>query len=146
MKRMQLTFCNGEDAPKMGKRLIPDDTEVLSDKRWYAKASSDEIAALFCSEIKKGRTSWVQLIIELDDIPLYFWLPSELDHVCDVFAMKPFPTALTLAKQSSIELWLNNHWLSRLPKAAKSPRYRQRFLKYVASSPPELQTFRDFYN
>ncbi|MCP4358846.1 MAG: hypothetical protein GY796_12575 [Chloroflexi bacterium] len=146
MKRMVLTFCDREDAPELGWRVFPEGADVKSDNEYHVKACSDEIVALVSMEREKGRRTWLQLTIEIDEFPLYFWLPAELDLVCDVFAAKPFPTALSLAKKSPGEIRLNNHWLSRLPKSAKSPKYRERFLKYVASSPPELQTFREFYN
>ena len=148
MKRMELTICSGKDAPDFGRNIVSNVDGLISKTTYpqYSKAISDEIALMVQSEMEKGRTQWLQLTVEIDDIPLFFWLPNELELICQVFARKPFPTAKTLARESPNELRLNTHWLSKLPKEVKAPKYRERFIKYVESSPQELREFYAFYD
>lgn len=151
MKSIHLTFHQGKDAPKSGLRTVPlsDDsgrTRVHdSEGTWFLKASSAKIHRFFDKGCYQERESWAQLTIIIDDIELSFWVPEELDYVCDVFSIVPFPTALTLANHDPDENRLNGHWLSRLPKKAKMKKFRDRFIKYVKSEPKELQEFRSFY-
>lgn len=113
---------------------------------YFGRASSTEINDIIQTETAKGRLKWAQLSIELDGIVLAFWLPAELKSYCKIFDTTPFPTARTLLKASPNATELNRHWLSRLPKQAKSKKFRERFLKYVASCPPALKEFYDFYD
>ncbi|MGC8732059.1 MAG: hypothetical protein ACP5RC_07350 [Halothiobacillaceae bacterium] len=145
LKRMTLTCHIGRDAPRLARRLPGWDGKRSLIDGLPEKATSKEIEELILSEMEKGRRAWLQLTIEVDDIPLAFWLPEELDMVCETFQMRPFPTARTLALRSPGESRLNSHWLSRLPKAAKAPKYRAHFLRVVEASPPELRKFREFY-
>ena len=152
MKSIQLTFHEGKNAPQSGMRIVPIKgrggfTPVLGGGPiWSQKSSSEQISKMFRNDVYKNRKHWAQLVITIDEIDLSFWLPEELDHVCEVFRMVPFPTALNLVKQDPQETRLNGHWLSRLPKKAKSKKFRDRFLKFVLSDhPEELLTFRSFY-
>jgi hypothetical protein len=120
-------------------------SRVHSDTVYSSRASSPEIKKLIEQEVINGRSKWAQLTIEIDNTPLAFWLPAELEIYCDVFAMVPFPTAKTLLNRSPGSMELNSHWLSRLPKQAKAKKFRERFLRYVQAQPPTLSEFYDFY-
>lgn len=151
MKRMSIRYFDGSTATKSGSRVVlseePESRLHCADDGdpYFSRASSQEIRKLVEEEVEGGRTRWAQLTIEIDDIVLAFWLPAELKIYCDVFAMAPFPTAKTLLKGSPDSQELNSHWLSRLPKEAKSKKFRERFLRYVGSRPPELIEFQEFY-
>lgn len=92
-----------------------------------------------------GKQGAAQLSVELDGVELHFWLPEELDHVAEILSRTPLPTAYTLHKQDAGETALNSHWLSRLPKRAKTTKWRTRFIKFLASQPKPLREFRAFY-
>ena len=150
-KTMTVTFHSGKDAPRRGRRIFTDEPELNRVQVidfsgcWPTKASSEKIAAMFDNGAYDGRRSWAQLTVHLDSINLVFWLPEELDHVCEVFSIKPFPSARTLIKKDNEETRLNSHWLSRLPKKAKSPKFREKFLKFIETCPNELAEFRRHY-
>ncbi len=152
MKNMSITYLDGNNATKFGSRIVlPETAEnnldcVHSENTYLRRASSTEIRKLIEAEVKSGRTKWAQLLIEIDDVRLGFWLPAELEAYCAVFAMTPFPTARTLLKGSPNSSELNSHWLSRLSKKAKSKKFRDRFLRYVGTQPKALIEFRDFYS
>ena len=151
---MSVTYVDGSDATQSGDRIVlPDRPEPLSPEplssdtpAFYRRATSKETRKFVEAEAATGRSKWAQLSIEMDGELLAFWLPEELEMYCEVFAMKPFPTALTVLKRSPPSTQLNAHWLSRLPKKVKSPKFRERFLHYVNSRPPELVEFYKFYN
>ncbi|MEM6588984.1 MAG: hypothetical protein AAF641_11100 [Pseudomonadota bacterium] len=148
---MSITYFDGNDATKSGSRIVlPESAEsrpvrVQGKETYLRRASSTEIRKLVEAEVKGGRTKWAQLLIEIDDVSLGFWLPAELEAYCTVFAMTPFPTARTFLKGSPDSHELNSHWLSRLSKKAKSKKFRDRFLRYVETRPKALIEFRDFY-
>lgn len=148
---MSITYFDGNDATKLGSRIVlSENTEnklvrVHGEDTFLHRASSTEIRKLIEAEVIEGRTKWAQLLIEIDDVSLGFWLPAELEAYCSVFAMTPFPTARTLLKLSPDSNELNSHWLSRLSKKAKSKKFRDRFLRYVETEPKALIEFRDFY-
>lgn len=152
MKKMTIRFFEGEDAPQSGRRIIlPDDSignkTVLNPKLGYtARAFSSDFQDAIDCERTKGRRRWAQLLVELDAMELAFWLPEELEEYCRVFAMVPFPSAKTLLRSTPDSLELNRHWLSRLPKHAKSKKFRDHFLRYVASQPKALEEFYSFYH
>mgnify|MGYP001812465922 CR=1 FL=1 len=152
MKNMAIRYFDGYEATKVGSRLLlPEQTErrlrrVHGDGDYLRRASSTEFREMIEAELKSGRTKWAQLVVEIDDIALAFWLPAELEVYCEVFATKPFPTARTLLKGSPNSTELNSHWLSRLPKGAKSSKFRERFLRYVETRPTALNEFRIFYS
>jgi len=152
MKTMSIIYLDGADASRFGTRIVfsKEQESKLSKEfdgiAFFSKASSTDIANLIEEEVSNGRQKWAQLTIEIDATSLVFWLPDELEIFCQVFSMSPFPTAKTLLKSSPDATELNRHWLSRLPKEAKSKKNRQRFLKYVASRPSILQEFLEFYN
>ena len=151
MKNVSISYVDGNDATKSGARIVlPEPTEsklirVHGKETYLGRASSAEIRGLIEAEVKNGRTKWVQLLVEIDDVLLGFWLPAELESYCEVFAMKPFPTSRTLLKGSPDSNELNSHWLSRLPKKAKSKKFRDRFLRFVETRPTALIEFQDFY-
>lgn len=108
---MSISYFDGADAPKSGSRIFfPGQTEssvqnsVPCEDTCFIRASSTEIRHLIEDEIRNGRTRWAQLTIELDDVLLAFWLPSELEIYRKVFAMVPFPTAKTLLRGPRIIL------------------------------------------
>jgi len=153
MKNMSIHYFDGSTAPKSGSRigLAHDPAEgelrrVHGLDSCFSRATSTDIRKLIEEEVKNGRNRWAQLTIEIDGVLLAFWLPSELKIYCEVFATKSFPTARTLLKGSPNSSELNSHWLSRLPKKAKSPKFRERFLRYVESRPVEFITFNEFYH
>lgn len=151
MKNMSITYHNGNTAVRSGYRIIHSDQGDSpfhhgdDDKGYFGRSSSTQIKTLIEQEANTGRLRWAQLVIEIDNVPLAFWLPAELEIYCDVFAMVPFPTAKTLLARSPGSLELNSHWLSRLPKQAKATKFRERFLRYVQSKPPALKEFYEFY-
>ncbi|MGB5560347.1 MAG: hypothetical protein WBN04_20325 [Paracoccaceae bacterium] len=151
MKNMSITYFDGNDPTMSGSRIVfPESAEsklvrVYGEDTYFGRASSTEIRNLIQAEVKNGRTKWAQLLIEIDDVSLGFWLPAELEAYCVVFATTPFPTARTLLKRSPDSSELNSHWLSRLSKKAKSKKFRDRFLRYVETQPKALIEFRDFY-
>lgn len=151
MKNMYIYYFEGKDAAMSGSRIeLPESAEsklvrVHGKDTYLRRASSTETRKLIEAEVKSGRTKWAQLLIEIDDVSLGFWLPAELEAYCTVFAMAPFPTAKTLLKGSPDSSELNSHWLSRLSKKAKSKKFRDRFLRYVETQPKALIEFRDFY-
>lgn len=151
MKQMSIIYCNGINAPDSGRRIVRSEREEAilrkahGQNASYIKATSTDTVNFIKDEVAKGRQKWAQLTVQVDDIPLAFWLPAELEIYCKVFAMVPFPTARTLVNKSPEASEMNRHWLSRLPKNAKSKKYRERFLKYVASHPPALMEFYEFY-
>lgn len=152
MKRMSIRYFDGSTATRSGSRVVlSEESESRvrcadDDAPYFNRASSQEIRKLIEEEVEGGRTRWAQLTIEIDDILLAFWLPAELEIYCDVFAMAPFPTAKTLLRKAADSQELNSHWLSRLPKEAKSKKFRERFLRYVGSRPSELIEFQEFYS
>jgi len=153
MKSMHLTFHRGKSAAKFGQRIVPLTCQSGSasaqdfdeSSAWIRKGSSTLIRRFFESDFHIKRETWAQLTILIDEIELSFWLPEELDYVCEVFQMTPFPTALSLSNRDPNESRLNGHWLSRLPKKAKGKKFRERFVKYVNSAPKDLRRFRSFY-
>ena len=152
MKNMSITYFDGKDATKLGSRIVLSENaenkllRVHGEDTYLRRASSTEIRKLIEAEVNSGRTKWAQLLIEIDDVSLGFWLPAELEAYCAVFAMTPFPTARSLLKRSPDSSELNSHWLSRLSKNAKSKKFRDRFLRYVETEPKALIKFRDFYS
>ncbi len=151
MKSIRLTFYQGGDAAEAGRSFISfcDDKGVMQthsvNEPARLIATSQKMLHFFKKDIHKDRLVFAHLAISIDDIELVFKLPEELDHVCEVFETVPFPTALGLANKDPNEFYLNKHWLSRLPKKAKAPKFRQRFVKFVRSAPKELRDFRSFY-
>lgn len=145
---MTITYFDGEDIPRCGGLFHVLEKEKTSHGvhgNFFRRATSEELANLLQAEVEKGRLKWAQLSIEIDDIVLAFWLPEEVETYCDVFAMTPFPTAKTLIGERTKDADLNRHWLSRLPKRAKSKKFRERFIKYVHTGTPEWKEFRNFY-
>ena len=151
MKNLSISYFDGKEATRSGSRIVLSDcmeaelVRVHGVDAYLRRASSTEIRKLIEAEVKSGRTKWAQLLIEIDDVSLGFWLPAELEKYCEVFATTPFPTARTLIKGSPGSSELNSHWLSRLPKKAKSKKFRDRFLRYVETQPKALIEFREFY-
>ena len=151
MKNMSITYLNGNNATMSGSRIVLSESaesklvRIDSKDTYLRRASSTEIRKIIEAEVKSGRTKWAQLLIEIDDVSLGFWLPAELEAYCKAFAMTPFPTARTLLKGSPDSSELNSHWLSRLSKKAKSKKFRDRFLRYVETQPTALIEFRSFY-
>ncbi|MEO0989398.1 MAG: hypothetical protein AAFX00_00445 [Pseudomonadota bacterium] len=88
------------------------------------------------------RKLWCMLHIHIDAVTLYFGTPLELDEVCRVLAAQPLPSTLELCRDRGSGP--NSHWLSRLPKKAKTTKWRQKFLKFV-SSEKKVAQFRTFY-
>ena len=153
MKNISINYFDGSTTTKSGSRIVLADGQTESKLRrvhgedaFFGRATSTKIRKLIEEEIRNGRTRWAQLTIEVDGVLLAFWLPSELKIYCEVFAIKPFPTARTLLKGSPDSSELNSHWLSRLPKKAKSQKFRDRFLRYMDSRPTELIEFNEFYH
>jgi hypothetical protein len=142
MKSLALQCADGAEVPLTGH--IPRHPGG-GDRCLPLQTTSALVLGLVRAEIARGRRRWMQLVISLDGIDLAFWLPAELDHVAEVFRTRPFPTARTLAQRDPGEGLLNQHWLSRLPKAAKAARFRARFLTLVQADPPEIAAFRRFY-
>ena len=62
-------------------------------------------------------------------VELVFTSPAELDTYVDVMSRKPLPSSRALSR--GFPMGPNSHWLSRLPKKAKSVKHRETAVKYL---------------
>lgn len=91
----------------------------------------------------KQRKLWCVMVVEFQDIELIFAMPPELDQFLDVMSQNPLPSGHRLVKGQKLGS-PNGHWLSRLPKKAKSWAFRQKICRFLETD-PRVQKFRDFY-
>lgn len=82
--------------------------------------------------------SFHQLAVHLDGVTLYAGSTEALHHIVDTLNRRPLPTARTVLREQG-KAMSNRHWLSRLPKKAKTPKFAQRLKAYVARRPPALR-------
>tara|TARA_R110000787_G_scaffold45526_4_gene111027 strand:+ start:846 stop:1310 length:465 start_codon:yes stop_codon:yes gene_type:complete len=77
-----------------------------------------------------GGEGWPVLMVEVDGVKLVFTSLAELDTYVDVMSRKPLPSTRVLSRR--FPMGPNSHWLSRLPKKAKSPKHRETAVKYLS--------------
>ncbi len=89
------------------------------------------------------RKLWYLLEVHFNSVDLRFATPLELDHFIAVMSQNPLPSGWSLVRG---QRWgrPNNHWLSRLPKAAKSWKFRQAICKYLQEA-ETVKLFRQCY-
>jgi len=89
------------------------------------------------------RKLWCLLSVHFQGVDLRFAMPEELDHFIEVMSRNPLPSGPSLVPGHPIGR-PKNHWLARLPKAAKPWKYRQAVCKYLSDN-ETVGEFRDFY-
>jgi hypothetical protein len=89
------------------------------------------------------RKQWCLLSIHFNGIDLRFAMPEELDHFVDVMSRNPLPSGGSLVPAHAIGR-PKNHWLARLPKEAKSWKYRQALCNYLSDN-KTVKEFRAYY-
>lgn len=72
---------------------------------------------------------WPVLMVEIDGVELVFTSLAELDTYVEVMSRQPLPTTMALSRERPIGP--NTHWLSRMPKKAKSTKHRDKAIKYL---------------
>ena len=92
---MSISYSVGENPPKFDGRTYIS-RRPLNDEGRATSFRSTEITEALKHEEAIGRLMWAELTIEIDNVVLNFWLPSELRLCCQVFDMTPFPTAKTI--------------------------------------------------
>jgi hypothetical protein len=81
-----------------------------------------------------GGKGWPVLLVEVDGVELVFTSLAELDTYVDVMSRTPLPSTRELSRDFPIGP--NSHWLSRLPKKAKSVKHRETAVKYLREIRP----------
>ena len=83
------------------------------------------------------------LHVEFDKHELQFCSAAQLAHYIEVLSRPRLPTSRQLSESSGVATGPNQHWLSRLPAALKSPRKRAALVKalvqahaFIAADPP----------
>ena len=76
-----------------------------------------------------GGKGWPVLLVEVDGVELVFTSLAELDTYVDVMSRKPLPSSRALSR--GFPMGPNSHWLSRLPKKAKTVKHRETAVKYL---------------
>ncbi|ANL47973.1 hypothetical protein AMC87_CH03320 [Rhizobium phaseoli] len=89
------------------------------------------------------RKLWCLLAVHFDGVDLIFATPLELDQFLAVMSQNPLPSGWALIPGQSVGR-PNNHWLSRLPKGAKSWKFRQSICRFLRQA-GVVREFRDFY-
>ena len=69
--------------------------------------------------------------IEVSGTVLRFSSEAQIEQFVHVLAMKPLPTSKRLSAMRGTGAGPNQHWLSRLPAALKSPRTRPRLVELL---------------
>jgi hypothetical protein len=69
------------------------------------------------------------LCVSTNGVVLRFSSKAQLEECIRVLAMKPLPTSKRLSALRGTNAGPNQHWLSRLPAAVKSPRVRARVVE-----------------
>lgn len=91
----------------------------------------------------RQRRLWCLLHVQFRGLELVFALPEELDQFLEVMSQKLLPSGNRLI--SGLPYGRpNRHWLSRLPKKAKSWKIRSALGDYLSAS-PDVEAFRHFY-
>lgn len=73
------------------------------------------------------------LRVEFESHVLLFSAPAQLDHCIEILSMKLLPTTRALSAKRTPSFGPNNHWLSRLPAALKSPRKRAKLVQALVA-------------
>jgi len=89
------------------------------------------------------RKVWCLLEVHFDGVDLLFATPQELDQFIDVLSQNPLPSGRSLVTECAIGR-PNRHWLARLPKRAKSLKFRERVCRFLKECHSATK-FRDFY-
>jgi len=88
----------------------------------------DEVSGQWAPPIPKDvpHRGYPVLRVEWGQHELQFSAPGQLAHFIEVLSTKPLPTSRTLSARKGAQVGPNQHWLSRLPSALKSPRTREK--------------------
>ncbi|PDT38381.1 hypothetical protein CO671_03045 [Rhizobium sp. M10] len=89
------------------------------------------------------RKLWCLLAVHFDGVDLIFATPLELDQFLAVMSQNPLPSGWALVPGNLLGR-PNKHWLSRLPKKAKSWKFRQSICKFLLQA-GTVGEFREFY-
>lgn len=89
------------------------------------------------------RKLWCLLHVHFRGVDLIFATPAELDQFLDVISRNPMPSGYSLLPGQKIGR-PSRHWLSRLPKEAKSWKFRQAVCRFLREN-KVVGKFRDFY-
>lgn len=81
-----------------------------------------------------GSDGWPVLMVEVDEVKLVFTSLAELDTYVDVMSQTPLPSTRELSRGFS--MGPDSHWLSQLPKKAKSPEHRETAVTYLRELRP----------
>lgn len=153
MKSMTIAYYHAKqhwdvDRYRTGELTPVNDAHPVAD--FWDKTPTSPPASLMRPGQKKDApdnksTILAVLRIELDGVSLHFSSLAQLDEMLTTLARTPIPTALTLSRENPDQFDLNRHWLSRLPAKVKTPKYRDKLIKYVESAPKALTEFQSFY-
>ena len=82
---------------------------------------------------------WPTFCVELDDFIFRFASLQELDHCIETLSKKvlPQPSRLAAARRDQLG-HANQHWLSRLPAAVKSWKYREKVVRLMSEAREEF--------
>jgi hypothetical protein len=72
--------------------------------------------------------------LPFEEHELLFCSTAPLDHYIDVLSRSRLPTSRQLSIASGVATGPNQHWLSRLPAALKSPRKRPSLVKALVQA------------
>lgn len=89
------------------------------------------------------RKAWCLLEVHFAGVDLLFATPQELDHFIGILSQNPLPSGRALVPECAVGR-PSKHWLSRLPKKAKSLKFRDKLCQYLENC-DAASTFRKFY-
>jgi hypothetical protein len=89
------------------------------------------------------RKSWCLLSVHFNGVDLRFAMIEELDLFLNVMSRNPLPSGYSLVPDCAIGR-PSRHWLARLPKQAKSWKFRKALCDFLRAN-TTVQAFRAFY-
>jgi len=81
-----------------------------------------------------GGKGYPKFFVSVADFEFRFASLEEMRHCIDVLSRKDLPTSLELSAERGSGASPKSHWLSRLPRRAKSWRFRERALGRLADA------------
>lgn len=82
-----------------------------------------------------GGKGWPKLFLHIDGVELQFSSTAEIHHFIEIMSQNPMPNIRKMYGSSH-----NRHWLSRLPKKAKSQKHRTKTINYLLKVLPEYES------